>query len=144
MTLVELVMAVGLIAICVGGIVGVILQSFDSEQSLTYSDTATNIAKSRIEYIRRIRDDKGYAAVGTAAETDTLVNDNGVPDPAGNFKRTTVFSDTFILGSTTVAIGITQVTVTVKYKRKGIFSSTLPGTLGLRTVQVTSYLSQYK
>lgn len=116
LSLAEIVMAIALVALCIGGIIGVAVQSLYFEQSVDYSHSAINIARDRIERLRQIRQQQGYAAIPQNAETDELVDANGVSDLSGNFKRTTIID-------TITYPGVTCVTVRVTYKRKGIFTT---------------------
>jgi len=73
-----------------------------------------NLAKGRIERLREVRRDKGYADLVNWQELDVVIDRNGVPDPDGNFKRTTEIDAAY-------AVNLTRVTVKVKYKREGAF-----------------------
>lgn len=113
MSLTEVVIAAGLAAIAVGGIIAVITQTATLGQSVDYTYVASNLAKNRIERIREIRKDEGYSALTEAAETQTAIDRNGSPDQSGDFVRTTIVDATY-------ATGLTKVTVKVKYKKKGV------------------------
>lgn len=117
MTMVEVVIAMALTIVCIGGILAVLLQNTSLGQSVDSSYVAVNIAKSRIERIRQIRRDMSYDDVIDAAETDTIVDRNGVANPSGDYSRTTIIDPTF-------ASNLTQVTVRVKYKQGGVFIPT--------------------
>lgn len=112
MSLTEVVVATALVTVAVGGIIAVTVQGTTLGQSTDYAYVALNLAKNRIERLREIRKDIGYAALSEAAETDTVIDRNGNPDPNGDFVRTTVVD-------TTYAANLTKVTVRVRYKIKG-------------------------
>lgn len=128
MTLAEVAVAVALTALCIAGILGIVVQCLDFQGSIDYSHDAINIAKSRLERLRQIRDDQGFATAALAAETDTLVDSNGVPDLNGDFKRTTT------IDSATFTDRILA-TVSVSYKRKGVFNP--------QPVVLATIISQY-
>lgn len=115
-SLTEVLMAMALITLCVGGIVALSAQSVGAGQSNDYAYVATNLAKNRMERIRQIRKDKGYAVLPEAAESDVLIDRNGVSDQNGEFKRTTIIDSAY-------AANLTKVTVRVNYKTRGVFLS---------------------
>jgi len=129
LTLVELMIAILLVTLSVGGIISVVIQSVALRQSVDNAYAASNIARNRIERIREIRNDMGYTHLSEAAETDTLVDRNGVSDPNGEFKRTTIINTAF-------ATNLTKVTVRVLYKRNNIFTTD--------AVEVVTLVSPYK
>ena len=124
MTLTEVVIAMALVALSIGGIMSVIVQSMTLEQSVDSAYVAMNLAKNRIERIREIRRDRGYAAVANTEESDTVLDRNGVSDPNGEFMRTTVIDAAY-------ATDLTKVTVSVKFKRKNVF---IPQSIELETL----------
>ena len=130
MTLTEVIMAVALTALCIGGILAVIIQWLGLTQSTDNVYIATNIARSRIEKARGTRIDQGYINISTLQETDTLVDEEGLSPLNGNldFKRSTAID-------TATYPGLTKVTVSVKYKRGQEFNPT--------DVMLVTILSQY-
>jgi Tfp pilus assembly protein PilV len=112
MSLIEVVAAVALAVLAMGGIISVTTQSASLGQTVDYTYAASNLAKNRIERIREIRRDKGYEALCEASETDTVIDINGNPDPNGDFVRTTTISASY-------APDLKQVTVKVQYKKRG-------------------------
>jgi len=128
MSLVEVVAAIALAVLAMGGIISVTTQSASLGQAVDYTYVASNLAKNRIERIREIRRDKGYTALPEAAETDTVVDRSGIPDPNGDFVRTTTIDAAY-------ATNLTKVTVKVQYKKKGAL---IP--IG---VELVTLLSQY-
>ncbi len=134
-TLTETMMAVGFVAFCIGSILAVIIQSVDLRQSTENISIAVDIARSRIERIREVREEQGYGTLSTLVESDTLVDNLGQDDPNGNFKRTTAVDTNY----GTAGYPLTKVTVTVQYKRRSVFSPIA----GVRTIQIATLLSQY-
>jgi hypothetical protein len=59
--------------------------------SADYVYTAYNIAKNHIETLRTM----SFAELSLANETDTMLNEDGVPDPEGMFKRTTIVTTNY-------------------------------------------------
>jgi len=115
MTLIEIVVATALIGLIIAGMLGVLIQNITLGQSADYAYVAMNLAKSRIERLREVRRDKGYADLINWQETDVIVNRNGVPDLQGDFKRTTIVNSAY-------AANLTMITVRVKYKSGGVFT----------------------
>lgn len=115
-SLVEVVTAIALIALSVGGIISLLVQNMGLGQSIDYTYVATNLARSRIERIKTFARDMGYTALPESAESNTVIDRNGVPTTNGDFKRTTLIDDTY-------ATGITKVTVRVYYKIRNAFTS---------------------
>lgn len=128
MSLTEVVIAMGLAALAVGGIIAVITQTATLGQSVDYTYVASNLAKNRIERIREIRKDKGYSALTETAEIETIIDRNGLPDSNGDFVRATIVDAAY-------ATDLTKVTVKVKYKKKGVL---IP-----MDIELTTLLSQY-
>lgn len=111
-TFAEVIIALALLTLSVGGIVGVLVQNSSTGQSIDYTYVATNLAKNRIERLREVRRDRGYADLLNWQETDTSIDRYGNSDENGNFERTTIIT-------TGVTANLTQVTVRVNYKRGG-------------------------
>jgi len=128
MTLTEVVIAVCLAVISIAGVLALLTQNADLGQRLDYSYASTGIAKSRIEKLREIRRDMGYDALADIEEENIPVDDTGTPDPDGNFIRSTTVDPGF-------GTDLTQVTVTVQYKKQGIITPFL--------VELTSLISRY-
>ena len=114
MSLTEVVIAMALVALSVGGIMAVLVQSVGLRESIDNAYAAVGLAKNRIERIRELRRDRGYTALAEAVESDTVIDRNGAYDLNGDFKRTTIVN-------TGYAANLTKVTVKVKYKRRNVF-----------------------
>jgi len=126
MSLIELVVALALIAISITGVMGVIIQSTDLGQSTDNAYVALNIARNRIERAREIRDNKGYANLPDMVESIVDVDRHGEVAVGGgtDFRRTTTVNTDF-------ADNLTEITVSVEYKSKGLF---VPAPVELVTV----------
>ena len=115
MTLLEVMIAAFLLAVCCAGVLGVIYQNMSTGQSIDRAYVSTNLAKNRIERLREIRRDKGYTAITSLAGTATETLDReGNSDSNGEYERTTNIQP----DSST---NLTTVTVSVRYKMRGSF-----------------------
>ena len=114
MSLTEVLVAMALVTLCIGGIVTLIVQGMGLGQSADYMFVATNLANNKIEKVRFFYREMGYDALPEAAESDVKINRNGAPDNNGDFKRTTLIN---------TASGLTKVTVRVSYKIRSAFLS---------------------
>ena len=119
LSLVELLVAVSLIAICITAVMGVVIQSTDLGKSSDAAYIAISIARNRIERAREVRENKGYSSLVDMIEEEVYVDRHGTPMPGGmadsDFRRTTIVNADF-------GDDLTQVTVRVEYKRRGLFS----------------------
>lgn len=127
-SIVEVLVAMALIALCLGGILSLLVQGMGMGGGVDNAFVATSLARNRVERIREIRKDSGYAALSECSETNTPVDRNGASDPNGSFERTTVIDATY--GS-----GLTKVTVRVKYKAGSVFAA--------QPVELVTVLSSY-
>lgn len=127
-SLTEVLVATALIAIAVGGIVSVLAQSVGLGKSSDYTYVATSLAKNRIERIKQIKKDSGYAFLYETAEPGTLLNRNGISDQNGDFKRTTIIDSAY-------APDLTKVTVKVSYKVRNEFID--------QPVEIVTLMSSY-
>ncbi len=114
MSLVEVIVALALLVLSIGSILGVLIQNMNTGRTIDYSYVATNLAKNRIERLREVRRDRGYADLANWGETDVAIDRDGVPDNEGDFQRTTIVDAAY-------GTNLTQVTVQVKYAPRGVF-----------------------
>ena len=121
-TIVEVIVASALLILAAGGILALSLQNIKLSKASDYYYVAVNLAKNRIERIRKIRTEKGinylipdeeeeYKGV---EEEDTIVNRDGVKDANGDFVRTTEI-ETILIGDGGKP-ELVKVTVKVNYK----------------------------
>ena len=113
-TLIEVMIAVFLFVIGMQGLLVVATQGMTMSKRVEYDYTAYNLAKNHIERLRLY----SFAALANAADTGTLLNTSGDPDPAGPFTRTTTVVANY--GGDT---NLTQATVTVTYTLRGLQNS---------------------
>src|SRR3989338_158027 len=113
-TLVEVMMAVFIFIFGIQGLLGVYLQSMQVGKKADYTYTAYNLAKNHVERLKTLN----YALLPSVAETSTIINSDGDPDPNGSFIRSTTVTANF--GGNAL---LTQVTVQVNYIFKGTQSS---------------------
>lgn len=126
-TLTEVMVSIFLVSVTIGSILALMIQNMKMGQTIDYHYAAVNIAKSRMDRIRELRQDKGFNNLYTAAENNITVDRNGLPDSDGDFTRTTAVTANFDGNS-----NLTKVEVTVAYT----------GVSGV-TVTLTSILSPY-
>ena len=113
MTLVEVLVATFLIVMVMGGAYSLIVRSSELSRSARRHYVAVSLAKSRIERARNFQ----YGDLMLLTENNLTVNDNGAPDLAGRFRRTTTVN-------TNYGAGLTEVVVTVKIRNPhtGLFT----------------------
>lgn len=129
MTLVEVMVSIMLITLLTGSILGVVIENIKLGETLEYNYAAINIAKSEMDRIRELRRDFGYGVLsdiaGESAATVTVkINDQS----EASFTRTTTINTAF-------STNLTEVTVSVSYKRTGDVNATV--------VTLKSLLSPY-
>ena len=111
MTLTEVVIATALILTVMASSYVLIIQSAELSRSARRHYIAISLAKNRLERARNFL----YNDLKLMAESDLTVNDNGNPDPAGRFRRTTVV-DTNYAATQGLSGDLTEVIVTVKIR----------------------------
>ena len=89
MTLIEVVVAVFIFAICIGGACMLVVQTRQAMDNARSHYVAVNIAKNRLEKGRTF----GYDQLSVFAEDDVIVDISGAADADGNYRRTTVVSN---------------------------------------------------
>ncbi len=113
-TIFENLGAILLFMVGIAGIMPVFIQSMDVSLKTDRAYTAYNLAKNRIENLKSF----SFADLSLAAETNTLLDQDGVPDLDGNFERSTA-----VTASYNSDPNLTQVTVTVNYKYRGAWAT---------------------
>lgn len=124
-TLVELMAAVAIFMIGITALMGVYLQSMTAARRTSLVYTAYTLARNHLESLKSVQ----FNDLPLAAETASLVNDDGVPDLNGSFIRSTTVGVNYS-GDT----NLTQVTVDVNYK--------LSGKLSLTPIKMTTVIFQ--
>ncbi len=115
-TLTECLVATAFMMLALGGMLALFVQNSRAGKIVDYSYVATNLAKNRVERIREVRREQGLAVLSSLAETDVLIDRNGVADTNGDFKRTTLID-------TGYGTNLVKVTVQVNYKIRGSWNS---------------------
>jgi len=110
-TLIEILVAVGIFALVISGVVGTFILSVELSRKINYEYTATYLAKNRIERLKHI----DYALLTDAQETDTPIDENSVPSESGDYLRTTAVTANYGGDS-----HLTMVQVDVHYYYKGV------------------------
>jgi hypothetical protein len=99
-TLVEAVISSVLLVLVIGGSYSLVTRS----QSLIYAArnhyVAVNIARARLERSR----DFAYDQLSTLTETNIVVNDSGVPNSTGYFRRSTTVITNYQPGLTKIEV----------------------------------------
>ena len=106
MTLIEVVIAVFIFGIVMGGACMLVVQCRQGVDNARAHYVAVNIAKNRLEKGRTF----GYDQLSVFSEDDVLVDVSGAVDSAGNFRRTTIVSN--------VTSNLVEMIVTVEIRNK--------------------------
>ena len=114
LSLTENMMAVAIILIVLTGVMTAQLQSMSAGKRAAHAYTAYQIAKNRIETLKSF----SFSDAASAGETSTYVDDNGTPDPEGNFIRSTT-----VTASYNGDANLLQAVVSVYYKIKNTQSA---------------------
>jgi prepilin-type N-terminal cleavage/methylation domain-containing protein len=110
MTLVETLAAIAIFAIVLTGILDLCVGSMATGRRAEYVYTSYNLAKNHLETLRSMP----YSTLQNAAESDVLVDENGVSDPDGGFIRTTTVTPDYDGDANLI-----QLTVSVDYLYRG-------------------------
>lgn len=114
-TLVEVMASVLVFMVGVMAMMAVFTASLRMSKQSTYVYKAHNLAKEHIETLKAV----DFTLVATAGEADTIVDENGNADPAGEYRRTTVVTTPYN-GHADLAM----VTVSVNYTSRGAINPT--------------------
>ena len=112
-TLVETMAAILVFGLVSIGMLDVCAQSILMGKRSELSYVANNLAKNHLETLKSM----SFSSLSIADETDTLLDDAGVPSEDGRFKRNTTVTTNYSGDADLV-----QVTVTVDYMVKGVFA----------------------
>lgn len=104
-TLVEAMIASVVLTMVMGGAYSLVVQAAQMSRSARDHYVAVNLAKNRLERARNFQ----YSDLRLVAENNLVVDENGNPNTAANFRRTTAVT-------TNYAANITQVIVTVQIR----------------------------
>lgn len=112
-TLIEVMGTVMIFMIGISALLGVFYASGTMAKRAQYAYTAFNIAKNHTEDLRAY----SFSDLAVANETLSVVDQNGVSDPGGEYLRTTAVTTNYNLDS-----NLTQIDVQVWYVIRGIRS----------------------
>ncbi len=126
MTLVETMVAILVFGLLLGGMMNITVASITAGKRAEFAYNAYNLAKNHIETLKALP----FSSLTNAAETDTYLDNAGVPDDEGNFKRTTTVTTNY-----TGDANLVQVQVQVDYRIKGAFAN--------KPTTLTSVIFQY-
>lgn len=128
-TILEVLVSLTLVAMVMAGAYLLITQTAQLSRAARDKYVAVTLCKNRLERARNF----DYQDLHLMDEPGLVVNDNGAPYPRGMFRRITLVNTNYVppVVSTNYAGGLTEVTVTVQIrnKRTGIFSSAVQETL---------------
>jgi len=114
MTLLEVVVALTIFWMIVGGMAFLFVQTKDIADKARDHYVAVNLAKNRLERAGAF----DFTALGFLTETNVVVDVNGAPDTAGSYRRTTTV--TAVPASTNLAEVVVK--VEVKNRRTDAFT----------------------
>ena len=121
-TLIEVMGAILIFMIGIAALLGVFYGSQAMSQRANYAYAAYNIAKNHIEDLRSF----SFTDLAVANETSSVVDQNGVDDPAGQYLRTTTVTTSYNGDA-----NLTELDVQVWYVIRGVQS---PNPVELTTV----------
>ena len=124
-SLIELVVAMVLLAVVMGGAYSLISQSAVMARIARNHYVAVTLAQNRLERARNF----AYDDLPLLAENAVVCDENGSPAPLGSFRRTTAIDSTYTTNTTEIVV-----TVEIKSLRSGNFD---------RQEQVASVFTEY-
>lgn len=113
-TLIEVMGTVMIFMIGISALLGVFYASAGMAKRAEYAYTAYNIAKNHVEDLKAY----SYTDLAVANETSSVVDQNGVADPNGQYIRTTTITSNYSGDA-----ALTQVDVKVWYVLRNVQSS---------------------
>ena len=113
-TIVETVFSIVMLMMVMAGAYKIITATASLNRVVRNHYVATNLAKNRLERARNFP----YADLPLLAENMVLINDNGVPNTDGRFRRTTAVNTNYTVGVTAIIV-----TVDIKNLRSGNFNT---------------------
>ena len=99
-TLIEAVISLVLVVLVLGGSYAMISQSTRGIYAARNHYVAINISRARLERVRNFT----YDQLITLTETNVVVNDSGIPQSEGYFRRTTLVNTNYQAGLTKVEV----------------------------------------
>ena len=114
-TLIEVMGTVLIFMVGIAALLGVFYASTGMAKRAQYAYTAYNIAKNHIEDLKAFT----FTDLVVANETASIVDQNGVSDPNGQYIRTTAITPSYNSDA-----GLTKIDVQVWYVMRGVQSQT--------------------
>lgn len=124
-TLVEVLVAAFMLGICVGGFCTLAVIARETSDKARARYTAVNLAKNRLERARIF----GFDQLGGFVENQVVVDRNGNPSSAGDYRRTTTVR--------AVTSNLVEVVVTVEIRDR------IARSFGKEAETVKSYVAKY-
>lgn len=125
----ETMVSIMLVVMVMAGAYGVIVQAAKLSRAARNHYIAITLAKNRLERCRGF----DYIDLQLLAENNTVVDDNGTPDPRGMFRRTTGVNTNFVTNATVM----TKVDVSVQIR------SYRSGNFGAEKEEMSSLFTEY-
>ena len=125
-TLVETLFSVVILALVVACVLVIFVRTVDISKRIDKEYVATNLAKSRLERVRSVKAINGFDSLVDLGETDAILDSDGVPDPDGEYKRSTTIATNYS-GDT----HLTKIDVTIVYKYRDVWKDSIPITMSL-------------
>jgi len=122
-TLVEILVSVAILSIVLIGFIIVFAQTTDISRRATREYEATNLAKSRLERARTLIDTNGFSSLTNDEFGETNTEFDLDEDGTNDYRRSTVVDMSF--GN----VLLTKVDVSVVYKYRGEWKTSIPVTL---------------
>lgn len=91
-TFVEMVVAMFILAIGMAGVYRVLQMAMQSRQAAQFHYTAAVIANNRIEFAKNLP----FGFLGLLVESGVAVDDLGIIDASGNYRRSTVLEPSYL------------------------------------------------
>ena len=114
-TLIEVMGTIMVFMIGISALLGVFYASGAMAKRAQYAYTAYNIAKNHVEDLRAF----SFSDLAVANETASVVDQNGVDDPTGQYIRTTTITTSYNSDAS-----LTKIDVQVWYVLRGVQSQT--------------------
>jgi Tfp pilus assembly protein PilV len=112
-TILELIGSISVFVVGLSALLAVVTASLTMGRRGDYAYIAYNLAKNHAESLRAF----SYSDLSDAGETDTIIDETGMPDAAGAYIRNTTITTNY-LGDANA----TQATVSVRYNFRGVES----------------------
>ncbi len=113
-TLVEVMASIAIFSVALVSLLSVLVSNVKMAKQSDYAYIAYNLAKNHLETLRAMN----FTDLSAAAESATVLDDEGVPDPDGTFTRSTTVTTPYNADAK-----LAKVTVSVLYTINGTDSA---------------------